>query len=200
MRPQVILASQSPYRRAQLTQFGVKFEAVKPLADEEALKASGPKDLFELTRYLAFEKARSLSAKYPAALILGSDQLADLEGRRLDKPGTRERAFQQLKAMSGREHRLITSLALLMGEKSLIFTDVTRLRMKNLSDRDIEAYLDKDEPYDCAGSYKIEKAGLGLVDAIETSDASAIQGLPLLSLARGLEQMGLSLAGLWSEK
>lgn len=200
MKASLILASQSPYRRAQLTQFGVSFRAETPRVDEEELKARGPKDLSELTRFLATEKAKSLSQDFPDAVILGSDQVADLEGRRLDKPGSRDGAIAQLKMMSGRTHRLITSLALLYKGNLLMFTDITSIELKVLSEAQIAAYVDQDRPFDCAGSYKIEKAGLALVKSLQSSDPSAIQGLPLLSLARGLDELGFSLTDLWSSK
>lgn len=194
-RMRIILASQSPYRRAQLTQLGLKFTAARPEIDEDALKAKGPKDPSELTRYLALAKAESLAA--PDALVLGSDQLVDLDGERLDKPGTPEKACEQLARMAGREHRLITSLALVQGERREIFTDITRIRLKPLDPETISAYVKLDQPLDCAGSYKIEKAGLGLVESIVSEDFSAIQGLPILSLCRGLENFGVKI---WREQ
>src|SRR4051812_17384512 len=110
---QLILASQSPYRKAQLENFGLEFTAVRPLVNEEESKSRGPSDLVELTRFLAFHKASSLREQFPAAVILGSDQLVEFEGHRLDKPGNFENAFQQLSRMQGRSHRLLTSLCVL---------------------------------------------------------------------------------------
>lgn len=196
----LILASQSPYRRAQLQSLGVKFESHAPKVDESELKKRGPQDLVELTRFLATEKARSLAAEFPGDVILGSDQLADFGGERLDKPGSFENAKAQLKKMSGREHRLITSLALIRGKEMRLHTDVTRITLKELDEDFIEAYLRVDQPYDCAGSYKIEKAGLSLVERLHTEDPSAIQGLPLLSVMRGLEELGLSVEQFWEKK
>lgn len=200
MKASLVLASQSPYRRAQLTQFGIHFRAEAPRVNEEELKPRGPKDLSELTRFLATEKAKSLSAEFPEAVILGSDQLVDLEGQRLDKPGSREGAIAQLKLLSGRTHRLITSLALLYKGNLLLFTDITSIELKALSEAQIAAYVDQDQPFDCAGSYKIEKAGMALVKSLQSSDPSAIQGLPLLSLARGLDELGFGITDLWSPK
>ncbi len=195
--PALILASQSPYRRQQLENFGLKFTAHKPAVDEEKLKTEGPKDLTELTRFLAVKKAESLRAEFPNGVILGSDQLADLGGQRLDKPGSHKNAFAQLKQMSGREHRLITSLAMIFEDRTELFTDVTVIRLKALSDEHIEAYLQKDKPYDCAGSYKIERAGMSLVESIKSEDPSAIQGLPMLSLMRGLEKYKIAVSDFW---
>lgn len=195
--PALVLASQSPYRRQQLENFGLKFTAAKPAVDEEQLKLVGPKDLTELTRFLSLKKAESLVAQFPGALILGSDQLADLEGERLDKPGTFEKAFAQLKKMSGREHRLITSLGMCLNGESRLFTDVTTIRLKALSDDRIKDYLEVDQPFDCAGSYKIEKAGLSLVESINSADHSSIQGLPMLSLMRGFEEYKINVSDFW---
>ena len=195
---EIVLASQSPYRRAQLEAFGLKFTAAAPRVNEEELKRRGPPDLAELTRFLAGAKAESLREAHPQAVILGSDQLVECEGRRLDKPGTAERARAQLAGLSGRAHRLITSLVMLRGGERFVATDVTEIRFRPLSPELIAAYVALDEPLDCAGSYKIEKAGLGLVASLESADPSAIQGLPLLSLSRGLDALGVPLASLWS--
>ena len=195
---QIVLASQSPYRRAQLEQFGLRFQFERPAIDEDALKLEGPRDLTELTRFLALRKALSLRDKYPSALIIGSDQLVECEGRRLDKPGSKENAVKQMKMLSNKSHRLLTSIALVHKDQELIYTDRTTLWLRDLEDELIESYLDKDEPFDCAGSYKIERAGMALIAKMETEDPSAIQGLPLLSLVRGIEALGLSLPNLWS--
>lgn len=187
----MILASQSPYRRLQLQNFGFRFTPARPLVDEEKLKSEGPTDLTELTRFLSERKARSLANEYPHDLILGSDQLAEIDGQRLDKPGTHQKAFEQLKTMSGREHRLITSLAMVLTGQIRLYTDVTAIRLKKLDDDLIEAYLKQDQPYDCAGSYKIERAGLMLIESVNSADHSAIQGLPLISLLRGFDEYKL---------
>ncbi len=197
---QLILASQSRYRKALLENFGLEFQAVAPLVDEEELKTQGPKDLVELTRFLAFQKALSLQKKFPAAVILGSDQLAEIDGQRLDKPGSFERAFEQLSRMQGRSHRLITSLCVIAPSETHTFTDITNIQLRKLSDSDIQAYLNVDQPFDCAGSYKIEKAGMALVERLETEDPSAIQGLPLLSLTTAFHNLGLPWSELWRKK
>lgn len=194
---QLILASQSPYRRAQLENFGVAFTAVKPEVDEEALKRSGPPELEYLTRFLSERKAESLRLKYPDALLLGSDQIAEVDGRRLDKPGTRERAIEQLEALQGRTHHLLTSLALILPDcLAWTATETTTVTMRKLSRAEIEAYVDLDKPLDCAGSYKIEKAGLSLISSIEGRDPSAIQGLPLILFCDGLRFLGVDLRSL----
>lgn len=187
----IILASQSPYRRAQLEAFGLKFTPMKPAVDEDALKRHGPSDLAELTRFLAKAKAESLRQSHPHALIIGSDQLVDLAGERLDKPGTRERARAQLLQMQGRSHRLITSVALVHGTEVFLHTEITTIRLRPLAASEIDDYLDVDQPYDCAGSYKIERAGIGLLESVSGNDPSAIQGLPLIGLCEGLRKLGI---------
>jgi septum formation protein len=190
---QIILASQSPYRKALLENFGLTFTAVAPKVDEEELKTRGPQDLIELTRFLAFHKASSLQKQYPAAIILGSDQIAEFDGVRLDKPGSLARAEEQLARMQGRTHRLITSLCVLAPSANYTYTDITSIHLRELSKSEIKAYLELDKPFDCAGSYKIEKAGMALVARVETQDPSAIQGLPLISLTTALKSLKLEL-------
>lgn len=194
----VVLASQSPYRKAQLTAFGIPFTAQSPKVNEDDLKKTGPQDLAELTRFLALKKAESLAADYPEAIIIGSDQLAELSGERLDKPGGQEQALNQLRRMAGRTHQLITSVAVIYKGQRLVETEITRLHMRQVDDRFLKAYVALDQPYDCAGSYKIERAGLALLDRIEGTDPSAIQGLPLISLTRLFTRLGVSPDQLWS--
>ncbi|MBX3022732.1 MAG: septum formation protein Maf [Bdellovibrionales bacterium] len=194
---QVVLASLSPYRRAQLSAFGIPYIPQAPQVDEEALKRQGPKDLVELTRFLAAQKAQSLAAQYPGGIVIGSDQLAELNGERLDKPGTAAKALEQLRRLSGQTHRLITSLAVIHKGRTLIETEITHLTMRRLDQDYLKAYLATDEPYDCAGSYKIEKAGLSLIEKVVGDDPSAIQGLPLIALTRCLLQLGVSPQTLW---
>jgi len=194
---QLILASQSPYRKALLDNFGLRFTAISPLVDEAELKTKGPADLIELTRFLAFHKASSLREKYPDAVILGSDQLAEVDGTRLDKPGSHAKALAQLKKLQGRSHRLITALTVLAPHAAYTFTDITSVHLRPLADDFLEAYLQVDKPYDCAGSYKIEKAGMSLIARLETQDPSAIQGLPLLSLTEAFNNLTLNWQDLW---
>lgn len=194
---QIVLASSSRYRQAQLTAFGIPFVARAPAVDEDELKARGPKDLQELTRFLALEKARSLPLG-PDDVIIGSDQLVEFEGRRLDKPGTAAAACAQLRLLSGQTHRLITSIAVLRRERTQMATEITRVTLRALDQETIAAYVALDQPLDCAGSYKIERAGLGLIEKVDGGDPSAIQGLPLIHLTRCLLELGISPARLWS--
>lgn len=196
----LVLASQSPYRKSLLTNFGLTFETQSPRVNEENLKAQGPKDLVELTRYLALQKAESLRDIYDNAVIIGSDQIAEINQQRLDKPGSPQKAAEQLNLLQGKTHRLITSLAVISPLKTVIETNITTMKMRPLSSEEIAAYVQIDNPIDCAGAYKIEKAGLALMEKIESEDPSAIQGLPMIALTRALEQLGLHLPQLWSKK
>lgn len=186
---QLILASTSPYRRELLERLGVPFDARAPLIDEEKEKdprLSPP----ALAEHLAELKARSLAA--PGALVLGGDQLVSFEGEILGKPGTLEKAQAQLARMSGRTHELITAICLIDGDgRAHKHTDRTRVTFKSLSAEQIRKVVELDRPVDCAGSYKIEKHGISLVENIETADFTAIQGLPLLALSRMLKACGL---------
>lgn len=195
---QIVLASQSPYRKMQLTQFGLRFTAVSPKANETELKASGPKEPIALAEFLALNKAQSLQAEFPDALIIGSDQMVEFNGERLDKPGSTEAAIQQLHKLSGQVHQLITSVAVIWDKRpAAVATEVSRVKLRALTDSLIRAYAHLDNPYDCAGAYKIEKGGMGLVEHIETKDPSAIQGLPLIGLTSCLLSFDITLDQIW---
>ncbi len=184
----LILASTSPYRRVLLERLGLSFSVRAPSCDEDAFKDGqrGPKELAEL---LALEKAKSVALAEPESLVLGSDQVVDLDGEILGKPGSAPAAERQLARLAGREHRLITALALVGPAGDVArYTDVTRLRMRALSGQEIARYVAHDRPLDCAGSYKIESLGIALFEHIECADYSAISGLPLLALAELLRQ------------
>lgn len=194
---QLVLASQSRYRKALLESAGFTFVAESPRVDEEDLKNYGPRMLTALTQFLALKKAESLKSEYQNAIIIGCDQIAELNGERLDKPGSVENAVIQLKKLQGRSHRLITSVAILSPLKIVQQTETTILHMRSLSDAEIRAYVALDQPVDCAGAYKIEKAGLTLMEKVETSDPSAIQGLPMIALTHALFELGINLTDLW---
>jgi len=195
---QLILASQSPYRQKQLNDFGLTFLAEKPNVDESALKVKSSSTSEELSRELARAKALSLSTRYPKGLILGGDQIVDLDGKRLDKPGDFNGALAQLRTLSGKRHRLITSLALWYQGVVHEMTDITWIQMRTLDEVTIRQYLALDQPFDCAGSYKVERAGLSLIAHLQTQDPSAIQGLPLIGFVNLLESFSLSLHDLRS--
>lgn len=194
MPMKLVLASKSPYRKQLLKQAGIAFDAEAANFDESRFKEDHPNlSPQELCLKLAEGKALSLSDKYPDSLIIGSDQLVELEGKILGKPRTSEKAFEQLSTMSGKVHFLHTSIALLMpNQKPYLSLNTSEIEFKKLSSSDITSYLERDEPFDCAGSYKIEKAGLLLVNSLRTTDPSAIQGLSLVDLSLGLRHFGVS--------
>jgi septum formation protein len=190
--PTLVLASTSAYRRELLERLGVPFTAVAPSCDEDALKdpALAPA---ALAVHLAREKARSLAASWPDAHILGADQLVDLEGEVLGKPGSREGALAQLTRLAGRSHRLVTAFALARPDGSLAeHLDVHTLHMRALSPAELERYVAADRPLDCAGSYKIEARGIALFERIEGADFTAITGLPLIALTTQLRAHGFA--------
>jgi septum formation protein len=188
---ELVLASGSVYRRALLERLGLPFRARPARVDEEALAQANPGLApAELTTLLAAAKARSLAADEPKATIIGSDQLVSLDGRPLGKPGTIERAAEQLARLAGRMHELVTALAVLHQGVLYQHRDVTRLWMRPLTSAEIHRYLAADQPLDCAGSYKIEARGIALFSRIETQDHTAIMGLPLIALTTILRRLG----------
>jgi septum formation protein len=192
MTPQLVLASTSKYRAALLRRLGVAFEAVAPACDEEALKDPAL-SLDQLALLLAREKARSLGDGFPDAHVLGGDQIVELDGAALGKPGTRERALEQLRRLSGRSHRLWTAIALRApGGGEAVHLDLHTLTMRQLNEDELARYVDADQPLDCAGSYKIESRGIALFARVEGADASAITGIPLLALTSMLRARGFA--------
>jgi len=185
----LVLASTSPYRRALLERLGVPFRCRAPGVDEDALKlgASGPRELAER---LALAKALSLRDEEPAATLIGGDQLVAFEGRIFGKPGTSARASDQLAAMAGRAHALITALAVWHDGRTYRHIDVTTLHMRPLDRDAIARYVAADLPLDCAGSYKLERRGITLFERIESEDHTAITGLPLIALTTILREIG----------
>jgi septum formation protein len=188
----LILASTSPYRRAQLERLGLPFRVVAPVTDESRIAAEGrPAEEAALLR--ARDKAAGVALLHPGSTVIGSDQLVDLGGRVLGKPGTRDAAIAQLQSLSGRPHRLITAVAVCRGQQVLQHVDITTLWMRALSRLEIERYVDAERPLDCAGSYKIESRGIALFEKIETLDPSAIVGLPMIGLVTILRTLGSGL-------
>lgn len=188
----LILGSTSPYRRALLQRLGLPFRCEKPRCDEQALKRPdlAPQATAEL---LAEAKGTSVAAAFPAAVVIGSDQVASIAGRILDKPGSAERALDQLTLLSGREHLLITSVVVIADGSIQRHTDVTRLTMRALDRASLARYVAADQPLDCAGSYKLEQQGIALFSRIDSADHSAVTGLPLLALTRILADLGFVL-------
>jgi len=184
----LLLASSSPYRKKLLEDLGHEFETASPGIDEQIFKQNIA-DPRQLSEVLAYEKAKVIHQKFPNYIVIGSDQVCGMEGYIFDKPGTQEKAVEQLKEMRGRKHTLYTSVSVLSYQPSVLFTNETHLLMKNLSDNEIEEYVKKDNPIDCAGSYKIESFGRDLFEEIETTDETAIIGLPTLQLQQVLENL-----------
>jgi septum formation protein len=189
----LVLASESPYRRALLDRLQLDYSACAHRVDERQHSKTLPADITlpDLALSLASAKAQSLAEEYAGAYIIASDQIAEIEGEVLHKPGTRSNAIQQLSKLQGREHRLLTAVALHFPNGETRTTlDEHKMVMRALSAGEVERYVDSEEPYDCCGSYKIESLGISLFDAIVGDDFTAITGLPLLSLSRLLRKAG----------
>lgn len=186
----LVLASTSPYRRALLARLGVPFAIAAPQVEETPLPGERP----EATALrLAMAKANAVASTHPDALIIGSDQVALLEGERLGKPGTHDAAVAQLRRMRGKTLLFHTALALLNARTGRMQTAnvPVKLLMRAYTDAQIEAYLAKDRPYDCCGSAKSESLGIALIARFETEDPNALIGLPLIRLTEMLANEGL---------
>jgi septum formation protein len=187
--PELVLASTSVYRRALLERLGVPFRWRAPLCDEESLKGTET-DPRSLAQTLARAKAASLVLSESSATIIGCDQVVSLECRVFGKPGSVAGAVDQLSALSGQTHELITALAVVQGERIHEHTDITRLQMRRLSHAAIERYMAADQPLDCAGAYKLEAHGIVLFEKIESADQTAVTGLPMIALVTILRELG----------
>ena len=188
----LILGSTSRYRHELLSRLRWPFEVVAPEVDETPLAGEAPKDL--ATR-LALAKARAVAAQFPQALVIGSDQVADLQGQPLGKPGTHERARAQLRQMSGQTVVFQTALAVVCQASGFEQVDLApvQVQFRDLSDAEIEHYLLTEQPYDCAGSAKSEGLGIALLERIDNDDPTALIGLPLIRTCRLLRAAGLPL-------
>lgn len=184
----LILASTSRYRGELLSRLRLPFETVAPDVDEAALPGESPAATSER---LALAKARAVAAGRPEAVVLGSDQVADLNGTALGKPGGHDAAVAQLKLMSGQDVVFHTSVAIVARGLAAIERAEVRVRFRDLHDAAIEAYLRADLPYDCAGSAKVESLGIALLEAVESDDPTALIGLPLIRTCRLLRRAGL---------
>lgn len=187
METSLILASTSPYRRELIARLGLPFEAKAPLFDEDIAK-SNENSPAQLALFLATEKAKSLST--PENCVIGGDQVVTLGAEILGKPKTKENAFVQLSKMNGQSHELLTATAVFYRGQVKAWVNLTKMQMRKLSSDQIRSYIEMDQPLDCAGSYKIEKSGICLFEKIETTDFTAIQGLPLMELTQTLSEFG----------
>ncbi len=188
----VVLGSTSRYRRELLSRLHLPFEVAAPEVDETPQTGESPRDL---ALRLALAKARAVAARHPGAVVIGSDQVADLSGEPLGKPGTHERAVQQLQRMRGQTVVFQTALAVVCLETGFEQVDLAPVRVKfrDLSDAEIENYLQIEKPYDCAGSAKSEGLGIALLESIDNDDPTALVGLPLIRTARMLRAAGVQL-------
>lgn len=191
---QLVLGSTSAYRRELLQRLRVPFTVAAPDVDETPLPGEPP---LALARRLALAKARAVAAQHPECVVIGSDQVADLDGEPLGKPGTHERAVAQLQKMRGKTVVFQTAVAVVCQASGFQQEDVAPVRVvfRDLSDAEIENYLRAETPYDCAGSAKSEGLGIALLASIDNDDPSALVGLPLIRTSRMLRAAGIPLLG-----
>jgi len=190
----LVLASTSRYRRELLARLTPDFRCVAPDVDETPLADEGPA---VLAGRLALAKARVVAAKNPGAIVIGSDQVADLTGRALGKPGSIENACAQLTACSGRSVAFHTAICVIDARREphrvVAEQDLTRVHFRDLDAGTIARYVAREKPLDCAGSFKCEGLGIALFDRIETSDPTALIGLPLIALCKLLRELGIAI-------
>ena len=186
----LILASTSPYRKALLEQLQLPFKTVDSEVNEEKYKRE-IKDPHQLTKTLALKKAMSVFEKNPEAIVIGGDQVSLFHGEILGKPGTKQKAEEQLHKLQGNKHQLVTATCLKTPQQTFEWTEVIDLTMRKLSPDQIRKYVEIEEPLFCAGSYKIESLGINLFESIQCSDHTAIVGMPLIKLGTYLRECGL---------
>lgn len=188
--PPLILGSTSRYRRELLSRLRLRFDCVAPQVDETPRGGERPADL---AVRLAAEKARDVARRHPGAVVIGSDQVADLDGEPIGKPGSHERAVEQLLRMSGRTVVFQTAVAVARQDTGFERVELAPVRVsfRQIERDEIERYLRLEEPYDCAGSAKSETLGIALLSAIDSDDPTALVGLPLIRTCRLLRQAGL---------
>jgi septum formation protein len=189
-RPELILASTSRYRRELLERLRLPFSIRAPEVDESVRPGESPA---AVASRLALAKARAIAETQPGAVVIGSDQVADLDGRAIGKPGSHDRAREQLQAMSGRTLVFQTAVAVVCierGYEARASVPVT-VRVRTLSDAEIEHYLRTETPYDCAGSAKVETLGIALLESVASDDPTALVGLPLIRTCEMLRAVGI---------
>ncbi len=190
----LVLASTSRYRRELLARLRLPFDVVAPDVDEAALAGEAPR---ELALRLALAKADAVAAQHGDAVVIGSDQVADLDGVAIGKPGDHERATAQLRAMRGRVVVFHTAVAVVCPATSFRAAELASVtvRFRQLADADIERYLLAEQPYDCAGSAKAEALGIALLESIESDDPTTLIGLPLIRTCALLRRAGIDPLG-----
>jgi len=189
---QLILASTSPFRRQLLERLGLPFDIVSPQTDETPLPGEAAP---QLVHRLAEAKARAVMLEYPAALIIGGDQVAIFENEIIGKPGNHQAAVAQLRRFSRHSLQFHTGVALLNSTSGTIQIEVihTTVEFRSLSEEQITHYLSREQPYQCAGSFKSEGLGIALFESIRGDDPTALMGLPLITLVRMLEREGVQI-------
>ena len=190
--PEIILASSSAYRRELLSRLLLSFAAVAPGVDESPMPLETP---LQRAQRLALEKASAVASLRAEATVIGSDQVAVCKGELLEKPGTAERCREQLHWLSAAVASFYTAVAIVQVQRgqTLEFVDTTTVYFRALSDAEIERYIAAEEPFDCAGAIRSERLGVTLFTRIVTEDPTALIGLPLIAVARGLRQLGYEL-------
>lgn len=191
----LILASSSKYRKELLSRLGLPFTTISPDIDETPLPDEKPQ---ETAARLAFLKAKAIGVRYPGSIVIGSDQVAECQGEQIGKPGSFEKAFDQLQKMRGKEVNFHTALCVWDGmaadpgktvQNEIVKTVVT---FRDLPDEELKAYLKIEEPYDCAGSARNEALGIAILQKIESDDPTALTGLPLIALTGMLRKCGMT--------
>jgi len=192
MTQKLILASTSPFRRELLSRLGLPFEVANPRTDETPLPGEAPENT---ALRLAEAKAKAVAVNFPDALIIGSDQVAVLNGQVFGKPGTHERAVEQLRILSGNTINFFTGLCLFNARTgaSQVKGVPTLVGFRKLSDQAIENYLHREQPYNCAGAAKSEGLGIALLTKMEGEDPNALVGLPLIALCDMLLTEGVDI-------
>jgi septum formation protein len=190
----LILASTSRYRRELLERLRLRFTVESPNVDETALPGENPA---QMAKRLALEKARAVAQRHRDAVVIGSDQVADLQGRAIGKPGDHARAVLQLQEMSGQRVVFQTAVAVVNASNGFEAVELAPVvvRFRQLADADIERYLRAEQPYDCAGSAKSEGLGIALLESIESDDPTALIGLPLIRTCGLLQRAGIDTLG-----
>jgi len=186
---ELVLASTSQHRKKLMERIGLPFRVVRPNCDENEAK-KGCATPHAIALHLSVIKAQSVRSLEPSATLIGSDQVVAIGSESFGKPGTPENAAKQLELLSGRTHEVLTGLAVIHGMETFTHVEVARMAMRKLSRVQIERYIERDLPLDCAGSYRLESSGIVLFDNISVRDHSSISGLPLLELTRILSHLG----------
>lgn len=193
-RPRLVLGSTSPYRRELLQRLQLPFDVDSPRVDEAPRAGEAPVDL---ARRLALEKAQEVACRHADAVVIGADQVADLAGQAIGKPGNHTRAAAQLQAMQGRRVIFHTAVAVVRPDTGFaqVVVAPVQVQFRPLSDAEIERYLQLEQPYDCAGSAKCESLGIALLEAIDSDDPTTLIGLPLIRTCALLRLAGLDPLG-----